>query len=283
MMMEMDQHGVMVWMLVPVLAIVLAAVFIGYQLRPASEAAIARLQPGNRFRTGAEAADRPASTEPEDLLIVIPDISGYTRFMSLSKLGLAHAHYVIAELLSAILEAGSETFRPMRLEGDAVVFHGRMSTLHPQDVGKGLIEIMQAFDSRRRSLVRENACPCAACTQIGALDLKIIVHHGEVLRFRMGGMEDMSGEAIITAHRLLKNGAGQPRYILVTESTKPFVAFPNDLSHRTITETLDSAGVIAATVFDLPDTRPDEPGDRAPGTALTAKARDLVRKIRIAV
>lgn len=283
MMIEMDQHGSMIWMLVPVLAIIFAAIFLGYQLRPASKAALARLQSDNRFRIGPEAVDRPATTEPEDLLIVIPDISGYTRFMSLSKLGLAHAHYVISELLSAILDAGSGTFRPMRLEGDAVVFYARMSQLQPLDVGTGLMKIMQAFDERLQSLIRENACPCKACRQIGALDLKIVVHHGEVLRFRMGGMEDLSGEAIITAHRLLKNSVGKSRYILVTDGTIPFVRFTPDLAKKGITETLDSAGTISATAFDIPNLSTDVP-DRPPAAiVLPIKARDLVRKFRLTV
>lgn len=283
MMMEMDQGGHVVWMLAPVLAIILAAGYIGFQLRPASKAAIARLQAENRILSAARSRNVPLSVRPEDLLIVIPDISGYTHFMSLSKLALAHAHYVIAELLTVILETGGRTFQPMRLEGDAVVFYANVSAVGPEDAGRGLLDIMQAFDARRQSLALENVCLCKVCQHIGDLDLKIIVHHGEVLRYRMGGMEDMSGEAIITAHRLLKNGAGQPRYILVTDDTKPFVDFARDLPHRTITETLDSAGTIAASVFDLPYDLADGPRDITTGGALTAKAKDLVRKIRVAV
>lgn len=282
MMMETGQHGFMVWMLVPVLLVVLAAGFLGYQLRPAPKSALERLQPGNRFRVDENPVDLPSSTEPEDLLIVIPDISGYTRFMSLSKLGLAHAHYVIAQLLAAVLEAGGRTFHPMRLEGDAVVFYASVSKTGPADVGQGLMEIMRAFDTRQDSLIRENACPCQACTAIGELDLKIIVHHGEVLRFSMGGMEDLSGEAIITAHRLLKNGVGQPRYILVTEGTSPFVDFQKDLQQRRLTEELDSSGTINATAYDIPRTAPLAHGDLSSVPNLPARAKDLVRKLSIA-
>lgn len=279
MMMEMNQDGHMLWMLVPVLAVVLAAAFIGFQLRPAPKAALEKFQAQGSFKTPLYRGSTPISTEPEDLLIVIPDISGYTHFMSLSKLALAHAHYVIAELLTAVLEAGDKTFHPMRLEGDAVVFHANVAAVGPREAGDGLLRIMRAFDARRQSLARENACLCKACRHIDDLDLKIIVHHGEVLRYSMGTMEDMSGEAIITAHRLLKNSVGQPRYILVTEGTGRFVELPQGLPHRTVSEAIDSTGTLSTTVYDVPnDIRTTSPGI-ARGTVLTAKARDLTRKL----
>ena len=99
----------------------------------------------------------------------------------------------------------------------------------------------------------------------------------------MGGMEDLSGEAIITAHRLLKNGVGQPRYILVTDSTKPFVHLPAALAQRTITETLDSAGEISATAYGMPDRMQDTDEVFDTPGPLPAKVRDFVRKVRIAV
>lgn len=282
-MMDMEPHGFMYLMLLPVLLIVLAGAYLGYQLRSAPKAEIRTLQSGRPFRLGEPTDALPASTDPEDLLIVIPDISGYTRFMSLSKLGLAHAHYVIRELLAAVLEAGSATFRPMRLEGDAIVFHASVSKTGPDAVGQGLTDIMRAFDERRSKLIRQNACPCKACKAISQLDLKIIVHHGEVLRFSMGGMEDLSGEAIITAHRLLKNGVGKPRYILVTEGTQDFVHFTDTLNQRPITEVLDSAGTIDATVYDIPVHQEADQSREAMDIVLAEKLQDLGRKIRLAV
>jgi len=283
MMMEMNQDGHMLWMLLPVLALVFAAAFIGFQLRPASKPAMERLQAQGSLKTNLYRGSTPISAEPEDLLIVIPDISGYTHFMSLSKLALAHAHYVIAELLTAVLEAGDKTFHPMRLEGDAVVFHANVAVVGPREAGDGLLRIMRAFDARRQSLALENACLCKACRHIDDLDLKIIVHHGEVLRYSMGTMEDMSGEAIITAHRLLKNSVGQPRYILVTEGTGNFVEIPSGLPHRTVSEVIDSAGTISTTVYDVPNEIKPEPGSIEPGAVLTAKALDLTRKLRAVV
>ena len=283
MMMEMGHGGHMIWMLVPVLLVIAIAGFIGFQLRPASQAAMDRLRGDIRLPSIAQPNATPASAEPEDMLIVIPDISGYTQFMSMSRLALAHAHYVIAELLTAILEAGGKTFQPMRLEGDAVVFYARSKRLQPQEAGQGLIDIMHAFDARLQSLAQENACICKACKHIGSLDLKIIVHHGEALQFQMGGMEDLSGEAIIVAHRLLKNSVGQPRYILVTDETNPLIAFTHSLPSKSLNENLAGVGKVPVTVYELPHGSREEQEANLSGSALPEKARDFVRKIRVSV
>ena len=37
------------------------------------------------------------------------------------------------------------------------------------------------------------------------LDLKIVVHHGSVIRHRIAGREELVGSDVIVAHRLLKN------------------------------------------------------------------------------
>ena len=37
------------------------------------------------------------------------------------------------------------------------------------------------------------------------LDLKIVVHHGSVIRHRIAGREELVGSDVIVAHRFLKN------------------------------------------------------------------------------
>ena len=178
----------------------------------------------------SEALLGPALKSPaveENMLIVIPDISGYTRFITKSRFALAHAHFVVEELLNAMLEAGSGHFTPMRIEGDAIVFRSSLERAEPADIGRALVGILRAFYRKRAQLKHDNVCRCSLCKNIAELDLKIIVHAGEVLRFQMAEFEDATGEAMIDAHRLLKGVPNAHRYILVSDQALPVVDLAN--------------------------------------------------------
>jgi hypothetical protein len=85
-----------------------------------------------------------------------------------------------------------------------------------------LIEVLEeafaAFKSRQRVMQADDSCRCGACQQTGALDLKMVVHHGPFLRHTVGGRNRVTGTAVILVHRLLKNGVGRKGgYALLTE------------------------------------------------------------------
>lgn len=266
----------MLWMLVPLAMLIGLGVLAGYWLLPAGRDDVPR--PGFGSARAAEGA-RGAHGEVRDLLIVIPDISGYTHFVTTSRLALAHAHLAISQLLEAVMEAGSTMLRPMRLEGDAVVFQAPARGYPPDAVGACLMAIMRAFYRRRARLVRENGCPCGSCRSVDALDLKIVAHHGEVLRYRLGSFEDLTGEAIIVAHRLLKNRVGMTRYVLVTESAAPLVRMPAAAPARPHVESFEGVGEVRAGVhaIDL-----DELGlevDAEKPVSSVRRLRDLGRKL----
>ena len=56
-------------------------------------------------------------------VIVLADISGYTRFIKLHGLALVHAESVITELLESIIEHASYPLTLNKLQGDAVLFY----------------------------------------------------------------------------------------------------------------------------------------------------------------
>jgi hypothetical protein len=41
------------------------------------------------------------------------------------------------------------------------------------------------------------------------LDFKFVVHHGEMVKQKMGGREELAGRDVILVHRLLKNAVGE--------------------------------------------------------------------------
>ncbi len=150
-----------------------------------------------------------------DAHILLADISGYTRFLNANRVTLAHATQIVSALLEAVIAAAPAPVRPHKIEGDAVLLAAW---------GKGAdaaaplapAAFFQAFYRRRAALAAANSCPCEACRQIPDLDLKVIAHHGRLLRHRVGRFEELAGPDLILAHRLLKNRVAARRYLLTS-------------------------------------------------------------------
>ena len=140
--------------------------------------------------------------------------------------------------------------------------------------------IMRAFYERRARLAQDRGCPCAGCRAVDELDLKIVVHQGEVLQYRLGSFEDLTGEAIIVAHRLLKNRIEDPRYILVTESAAPLVRMPETAPARIHVESFEGVGEVRANVhaFDLSVLAVDARAEEA--ASPVRRLHDLVTKLK---
>ena len=57
---------------------------------------------------------------PEPVLLIIADISGYTRYMTANAKTLAHSQTIITELVKAIVQQIELPLEVAKLEGDAV-------------------------------------------------------------------------------------------------------------------------------------------------------------------
>ena len=66
-----------------------------------------------------------------------------------------------------------------------------------------------AFRRRLRNIKQANSCECQACSRMQSLDVKFVVHHGEFIRQKMSGREELAGMDVILVHRLLKNDVGK--------------------------------------------------------------------------
>jgi len=111
--------------------------------------------------------------------------------------------------------------------------------------------LVVAFYRRRNDLVAGNVCPCEACGHVAELDLKVIVHRGDVVKYRLHGLEDLGGFAVIEAHRLLKNGLGRTRYVLVSEAASPGLSLPWESLPAAHAERYDDIGEIRCDVYPL--------------------------------
>jgi hypothetical protein len=69
----------------------------------------------------------PLTDAPEPVLLIIADISGYTRYMTANAKTLAHSQTIITELVKAIVEQIELPLEVAKLEGDAVFFFCRFA------------------------------------------------------------------------------------------------------------------------------------------------------------
>lgn len=155
--------------------------------------------------------------------LVIADISGYTRFIRDRRTSLLHAEQIITDLLDAVIDQSQNPLQLNKLEGDAALLYARCGgnpTQAATDVMAQAHRFFEAFHARRNQLIQESdgGCGCDACTGIGTLRLKVILHLGDVLIKRVRQFEELAGEPVIIIHRLLKNSVEANEYLLMTEA-----------------------------------------------------------------
>jgi uncharacterized protein YndB with AHSA1/START domain len=138
----------------------------------------------------------------EEGLLVVADISGYTRY--LSGVELEHSHDILADLLGVVTERLGESLQIAKLEGDAIFCSGSDA-----DLLENLHDCYAAFASRQRTIALNTTCECDACRRIPDLDLKFVAHHGSFVEHEVAGRRELVGADVITVHRMLKNSVAE--------------------------------------------------------------------------
>ena len=151
------------------------------------------------------------------MLICIPDISGFTKFMSETKSELSSQ--VIPSLLNKIIYSNEIGLQVSEIEGDAVLFF-KDGTLPPlKDLINQCIHFYRQFYKelsflRKRHKIDENDLNIPEI-----LGLKIILHVGsDVESVQIGKHIKLMGEDVIIAHKLLKNEVPKKEYLLLSEN-----------------------------------------------------------------
>lgn len=155
------------------------------------------------------------------LFIIIIDISGYTNFIRLHKVSLLHAEKIIGELMECVLDEVESPVITHEILGDAISLYA-LDDGSPDLADQIYLQLeryFQVFRKREAFLLREcGYCICDACNKVKELKLKAILHSGEAAFTRVHDIKKISGEDVITAHRLLKNSIPSNEYIFMTES-----------------------------------------------------------------
>jgi hypothetical protein len=147
--------------------------------------------------------------------ILIPDISGFTEFMTSTEL--SHSSFAINMLIDAIINAVGEEYEVSEIEGDAVLLIRKGTAPSQKEVQDTCFKIFNAFHYKRKWMQQHAVCPCGACLAIADLSLKFVAHFGPLAEIRVGRFVKQSGTEMIVAHRLLKNSIDKNEYMLMTE------------------------------------------------------------------
>jgi hypothetical protein len=146
-------------------------------------------------------------SQPEPACLVIADISGYTGFLAGAELD--HAQDILADLMGTVVNAFRPAYRLAKLEGDAAFFYAIAETVDGPRLQDTVEGCYFAFRRRLRDVGRASSCECNACILVPKLDLKVVAHHGRIVRQKFGSLEELIGSDIIVVHRLLKNHIDQ--------------------------------------------------------------------------
>jgi hypothetical protein len=162
---------------------------------------------------------------PESGFLLIADITGYTAYLARGEI--EHAPTIAGDLLETVIGRLEPPFRLAKFEGDAAflwVENGRAE-------GSLLLDAIEAayvaFRRRLRSIAQATTCDCNACQGAPQLDLKFFVHHGQYVRSRIAGRDELAGASIIIVHRLLK-GATAAKLHGADGSASGFAVFTAD-------------------------------------------------------
>ncbi len=258
-----------------VLAIIGIVFLIRFFIQPMD---VSKLGSAQTVNTDDPQSRDPAVNAERDTFVVIPDISGYTRFMHLTRFAAGHAQFVVSQLLDVMITAALPSLSPTRVGGDSVMFYAVSERDDPESgvsgsgVAAAVQDMVTAFYRKRDELLAGNLCPCEACEHIPGLELKVVVHRGDIMHYRLRGLEDLSGMAVIEAHRLLKNSVGRNHYVLVSEAAAENVRLHWELEPEKHRESYEGIGEVACDLYLLEEqTGPENDIDKSPVLDMAAK------------
>jgi hypothetical protein len=139
---------------------------------------------------------------PETGFLLVADLTGYTAYLSGAEI--EHAPTIAGDLLETIVGRLEPPFRLAKFEGDAAFLFVEAGRAEPRLLLDAIEASYLAFRRRLRSIEQATACDCAACRTAPRLDLKFFLHHGQYVRTRIAGRDELAGSSVIVVHRLLK-------------------------------------------------------------------------------
>jgi len=183
------------------------------------------------------------ATETVNALLVIADIGGYTRFMRLHRMSLAHAQENTLRLLDAVIDSAPD-LELSGLEGDAAFMYATEPSA--AEITRSLADLATAmhaaFHTEQGKMESLSVCRCDACHQTGRLSVKLVAHYGEVVLTPRRGGTTLAGVDVILVHRMLKNHVPLDEYVLMTDAVHALAGSPFAELATPIDEDLEGLG-----------------------------------------
>ncbi len=152
----------------------------------------------------------------QSALIFIPDISGFTRFVT--DVEIDHSSHIIQELLEILIESNDIHLEISEIEGDAILFYRFGEAPTTAELLNQVQKMFVNFHKHLKKYETHRICQCGACKTANNLTLKFIAHYGDITINTIKNHDKLFGKDVIVAHRLLKNDIEHHEYALITEN-----------------------------------------------------------------
>lgn len=149
-------------------------------------------------------------------LICIPDLTGFTRFISDAEIEFSGK--VIPSLLNKIIKCNSSGFSLGEVEGDAVLFYTFAPFPSIEELYNQCLNFFDGFHKELENIREQYPSQFEKYLKGNALGIKIVLHSGVTSSEKIVTRTKLIGEDVIKAHRLLKNSVKENEYILISEN-----------------------------------------------------------------
>ncbi|HUR30731.1 MAG TPA: DUF2652 domain-containing protein, partial [Saprospiraceae bacterium] len=158
----------------------------------------------------------PEGAAPQQSLIFIPDISGFTQFVTETEI--SHSQHIIEELLEIIIDSNKIGLEVSEIEGDAILFYRFGKAPTAEEMLDQVKEMFSRFHMHLKKYETHRVCNCGACCSANNLAIKFIAHYGDITMNNIRQYKKLFGKEVIVAHRLLKNEIDSHQYSLFTDN-----------------------------------------------------------------
>lgn len=155
-----------------------------------------------------------AASVSQQALIFIPDISGFTQFVTDTEI--SHSKHIIEELLEILIDSNKIGLEISEIEGDAILFYRFGDAPTVDEMLWQVREMFSRFHMHLKKYERHRICNCGACCTAHKLAIKFISHYGHITINNIKQYKKLFGKEVIVAHRLLKNEIDSHEYSLFT-------------------------------------------------------------------
>ncbi|MFK5959714.1 MAG: DUF2652 domain-containing protein [Lutibacter sp.] len=172
-------------------------------------------------------------------LYFMPDISGFTKFVNNTEL--EHSIHIISELLELLIDNNSLALELVEIEGDALFMFTSKTPSYAALLNQ-TTTMLEQFHKHTKNYETKRICNCGSCRTTTNLELKFIVHYGELAFIKVKTFIKPYGREVIKIHRLLKNKVPVNEYVLFTNDT--YELYKNEI---------DKTWVKSSEMYDLLD------------------------------